>query len=69
MEFLIANSGRAIPSDAAIDEHGQPTHESQRDSSSFAVNPEATRTDAAAGLQGAQLPFAGHKVRAVRCKT
>ncbi|CAE7602963.1 dpkA [Symbiodinium sp. KB8] len=40
---LASMDGRAIPSDAAVDEHGQPT------------------TDAAAGLRGAQLPFAGHK--------
>ncbi|CAE7939640.1 unnamed protein product [Symbiodinium necroappetens] len=40
---LASMDGRAIPSDAAIDEHGLPT------------------TDAAAGLRGAQLPFAGHK--------
>ncbi|CAE7296749.1 unnamed protein product [Symbiodinium pilosum] len=40
---LASIDGRAIPADAAIDEHGQPT------------------TDAAAGLKGAQLPFAGHK--------
>ena len=37
-ELLSANSGRAIPSDAAVDEHGQPTHESQKDSNKAVSN-------------------------------
>ena len=37
-ELLIANSGRAIPSDAAIDEHGLPTRGSQKDSNKAVSN-------------------------------
>ena len=63
IEFTFSCSGNSIPSNAAIDDSGQPTS----DAYAFAKHLQSLRTDPAAGLQGAQLPMAGHKVLSASC--